>query len=252
VVLYFQLDDDWLVRGRVLVAEVGYIIEMGLPHYLIPVRFVDMAEDVQFWLYLLHCFPESFAADAGSGVDWLADGVPNAVGRLVGDQDVYLLRQIAPDGLGLLVLVGKAHEIVRQRVRRTEYAKSLHLHLLVHQESADFLEFLNLLLGLHPLLLLDLPDVADLVVDLPRGHSEVVIAGNHYLVLVGQGLQEGPELLELLASGGAGEVASVDEDVGLGPVGSVDVLLLVVGVRNSHDADLALRHFSFHPSIILL
>lgn len=79
------------MRRQVGLIKIRHIVEMGLSNDLIPMRLVYMSEDMQFRLYPLHSFSQSLAANADAGVYRLADGVTDAVRRLMGDQDVQFL-----------------------------------------------------------------------------------------------------------------------------------------------------------------
>lgn len=57
-----------------------------------------------------------------------------------------------------------------------------------------------------------------------------MVAGNNYLMLVGQSCQELSEVMKLLASGGDGEVSSMNEDIRLRPFADIDLLVLVMSI----------------------
>jgi len=40
---------------QISLVEIGYVVEMSLSDDFITMRFMDMPENVQFWLNFLHC-----------------------------------------------------------------------------------------------------------------------------------------------------------------------------------------------------
>lgn len=83
------------------------------------------------------------------------------------------------------MLVSKTHLIIRKSIRRPEYSQSLHLHIFMHQKSTNLLKLRHFLLGDHSFLLLDAPDVTDLVINILRVQTEIMVSRYDYLMLIG-------------------------------------------------------------------
>ena len=97
-------------------------------------RLVDVAEDVQLWLCLLHSRHQRLRAHA----DLFAGFVENAVGRTVGDQNVDLIWNVAPNKAVSLSRVLECSFGIVLRVRRAKDVDSFDLHQVVLQVSAAF------------------------------------------------------------------------------------------------------------------
>lgn len=115
----------------------GHVHESGAVPLDHPVRLVDVAEDVQFWLYLLHSRHQRLRAHA----DFFAGFVENAVGRTVRDQKVDVIWNIAPNKAVSLRRVLKCSFGIVLRVRRAKDVDSFDLHQVVLKVSAAFCEF---------------------------------------------------------------------------------------------------------------
>lgn len=66
--------------GKVALIEIRYVVKMRITNFDVAVRLVDMAEDMCFWLNLLHSLEQSLATYALSREDWLGYCVQNAKG----------------------------------------------------------------------------------------------------------------------------------------------------------------------------
>lgn len=50
----FNLDENGLMSWQIGLIEICYVVEMSLSSNFIAMRFMDMPEDVQFWLNFMH------------------------------------------------------------------------------------------------------------------------------------------------------------------------------------------------------
>lgn len=204
--------------------HIFYAIQFGLPR-----RVMQVAEDVHLRPYLLHLLPQHFAPRMSA----LTRQIQNAKGRPVSHQNIDPVRQSIPDLVGPRLVVLEPPIVEQQLIGRSEYSHSLDLGHLMVQISAHFPQFLYLGVRLELFVGVSFGLVLEFVVVLVE--HEVVVAGDDHLVLVGQLGQECHEPVDLAPERVLGEVARVDEDVGLGQLGDVDAVVRVVRVTHRHN-----------------
>ena len=167
--------------------------------------------------------------------------------RAMCDQDIDVFGDVVPYVLGHLVGVGEAHWTVRHHAGRPIDLEALDLGGLVDEDSANLLEFLELLCGGDQFFRLQLELGCYFVVFLGFVlEAEVVVARDYDFVFVGQSRDELPEFAELLESRHSREISRVYEDVGFGPLGGLDMGVLVMGVRDGHDSYLPAFFLCLH------
>ena len=145
----------------------------------------------------------------------LPSQIQHIVRRAVRHQDIHLLRHTLPNRIIMLHMVLECIADVIWGVRGAKDGQPLNLHALVLQVDAPLLELGDDVRAVHLAGIFGQIGCFFVGGDGVIIEGDLVITGNHDLVLEIEFLEEGEEVLEVLMVTVVGEVPSMDEDVAL-------------------------------------